>query len=114
MARSYVGRGRGTARAARTPRQGFDCSGFTKWVYARAHVARLPHNTDAQLAMRRMHRVRPARARAGDLVFYLSGGHSYHVAVYAGHHRQYAAATPRDGIRYQPVWSRRVVYAHWR
>jgi cell wall-associated NlpC family hydrolase len=87
---------------------GFDCSGYTMYAYAHAHVHRLPHNTQAQmLAMRRISR---AQARPGDLVFYLSGGVAYHVAIYAGHGRQYAAATVRDGVRYQRVWSRAVRY----
>ena len=35
---------------------------------------------------------------------------AYHVAVYAGHGHQYAAATPADGVRYQPIWSRNVEF----
>ena len=35
---------------------------------------------------------------------------AYHVAIYAGHGYQYAAATPRDGVRYQAIWSRDVVF----
>jgi cell wall-associated NlpC family hydrolase len=88
--------------------RGFDCSGYTMYAYAHAHVHQLPHNTEAQmLSMRRISR---AHARPGDLVFYLRGGLAYHVAIYAGHGRQYAAATPRDGVRYQPVWSSAVRY----
>jgi hypothetical protein len=85
---------------------GFDCSGYTQYVYAQAHVNRLPHS--AELQMRETRRVSRARARPGDLVFYLSGGRAYHVAVYAGHGWQYAAATPRDGVRHQRVWSTNV------
>lgn len=87
---------------------GFDCSGYTQYVYDHAHVKRLPHNAETQ--MREMRRVRRAHARPGDLVFYLRGGYAYHVAIYAGHGWQYAAATPRDGVRYQRVWSRDVRY----
>jgi cell wall-associated NlpC family hydrolase len=57
-----------------------------------------------------MRRISAAHARPGDLVFYLSGGSAYHVAIYAGHGMQYAAATPHDGLRYQPVWSSAVQY----
>jgi cell wall-associated NlpC family hydrolase len=88
--------------------QGFDCSGYTQYVYAQAHVHRLPHNSETQ--MREMRRISRAQARPGDLVFYLSGGVAYHVAIYAGHGWQYAAATPRDGVRHQPVWSSDVRY----
>ena len=40
----------------------------------------------------------------------MSGGYAYHVAVYAGGGKQYAAATERDGVRYQAVWSSYVQY----
>jgi cell wall-associated NlpC family hydrolase len=87
---------------------GFDCSGYTMFVYEQAAVRRLTHNAEAQRqATRRLTR---AHARPGDLVFYMSGGGAYHVAVYAGHGWQYAAATVRDGVRYQPVWSSNVQY----
>jgi cell wall-associated NlpC family hydrolase len=57
-----------------------------------------------------MRLINRTRARPGDLVFYLSGGVAYHVAIYAGHGWQYAAATLRDGVRHQRVWSRAVRY----
>lgn len=105
VAKRYVGAR--YVEGGASPR-GFDCSGYTQYVYSRARVKRLPHNAEAQ--MRGMRRISRAHARPGDLVFYLRGGYAYHVAIYAGHGWQYAAATPRDGVRYQPVWSRAVRY----
>jgi cell wall-associated NlpC family hydrolase len=93
-----------------SPKTGFDCSGLTMYVYAHAHVARLPHNAERQRRMRHMRRVTPSHTRPGDLVFYMSGGHAYHVAIYAGHHKQYAATTPSGGVKHQIVWSKRVQY----
>jgi hypothetical protein len=87
---------------------GFDCSGFTMYVYNQAHVKSLPHNAESQLLD--MRRLAAPAAQPGDLVFYMSGGTAYHVAVYAGHGWQYAAATPADGVRYQKVWSTAVQY----
>jgi cell wall-associated NlpC family hydrolase len=110
VAKRYVGKARYRNGGA-SPRQGFDCSGYTMYAYVKAGVARLPHNTEAQRHARGMRRISASRARPGDLVFYLSGGSAYHVAIYAGHHMQYAAATSKDGIRYQQVYSRNVVYA---
>jgi cell wall-associated NlpC family hydrolase len=60
--------------------------------------------------MKGMRHISRAAARPGDFVFYLSGGSAYHVSIYAGHGRQYSASTPRDGIRYQPIWSSNVQY----
>jgi cell wall-associated NlpC family hydrolase len=109
IAKRYVGHSR-YVDGGSSPQQGFDCSGYTRWVYAHAHVAALPHNAEAQRRVGHMRHVSQAQARPGDLVFYFSGGGAYHVAIYAGHGQQYAAATPQDGIRYQAVWSSDVEY----
>jgi cell wall-associated NlpC family hydrolase len=113
IAKRYVGHARYVEGGA-SPRHGFDCSGYTKYVYAKARVATLPHNAEAQRHMRGMHHVSKKSRRVGDLIFYMSGGHAYHVAIYAGHGEQYAAATPRDGIRHQKIWSSNVRYGHYR
>ena len=112
VARRYVGKAR-YVEGGSSPRTGFDCSGYSAYAYAVAHVATLPHNAEAQRHVRGMHHVSAARAVAGDLVFYFDGGPAYHVAIYAGHGMQYAAATPQDGIRYQRVWSSSVQYEHY-
>lgn len=108
IAKRYVGARYREGGAS--PRGGFDCSGFTMYVYNRADIAQLPHNAQTQRSAAHMHRITRAQALPGDLVFYLSGGSAYHVAIYAGHGYQYAAATPRDGVRYQAVWSSDVVF----
>lgn len=108
IAKRYVGARYREGGAS--PRTGFDCSGYTLFVYHRAGVASLPHNAQAQRSAGHMHRISRRAALPGDLIFYLSGGSAYHVAIYAGHGYQYAAATPRDGVRYQPIWSSDVVF----
>lgn len=109
IARRYVGHARYTEGGS-SPRTGFDCSGYTRYAFLHAGVARLPHNAQAQRYASHMRRITRTHALPGDLVFYLSGGAAYHEAIYAGRGMQYAAATPRDGIRYQRVWSSRVEY----
>lgn len=109
VAKRYVGEARFVEGGA-SPKRGFDCSGYTQYVYAQAKIRKLPHNAEAQRHVHGMRRISAHSARRGDLIFYMSGGYAYHVAIYAGHGRQYAAATPRDGIRYQHVWSSAVQY----
>jgi cell wall-associated NlpC family hydrolase len=109
VAKRYVGKARYREGGA-SPRRGFDCSGYTQYAYRIAKVAKLPHNAEAQRHGPHMHRISARAARPGDLVFYMSGGRAFHVAIYAGHHKQYAAATTTDGIRYQNVWSSNVQY----
>ena len=108
VARRYVG-GRYTYGGA-SPRTGFDCSGYTMYSYRHGQAAALPHNAEAQRHAAGMHRVSRADARPGDLVFYMSGGSSYHVAIYAGHGYQYSATDPQQGVRYQPISSRNVQF----
>ena len=55
-----------------SPGSGFDCSGFTRFVYAHFGIA-LPHYSGAQFAMGR--RVSRVGLRPGDLVFFNGLGH---------------------------------------
>jgi cell wall-associated NlpC family hydrolase len=92
----------------------FDCSGYSKFVYKRAKAGNLPHNSQAQRHAKHMHKIARSKARPGDLVFYLSGGSAYHVAIYAGHGKQYSATDPRQGVRHQPISSANVVFgSNW-
>lgn len=65
-------------------RGGFDCSGFTMYVYKRAGF-RLSHGATDQ--SRRGTRVSLRDLKSGDLVFYGGSGYYGHVAIYAGHGR---------------------------
>ena len=61
-----------------SPRSGFDCSGFTRFVYAHFGIA-LPHYSGAQFEMG--HRVSHGALKPGDLVFFDGLGH---VGLYIG------------------------------
>ena len=58
---------------------GFDCSGFTMYVYSRFGVG-LPHNAAAQQSS--VPAVPAGQEQPGDLVFF--GSPAYHVGIYAG------------------------------
>ncbi|MDQ6850561.1 MAG: NlpC/P60 family protein [Actinomycetota bacterium] len=90
--------------------RGFDCSGYSMYAYYHANVAILPHQSDAQRAARHMHRIRRSSARPGDLIYYLSGGSSYHVAIYAGNGAQYSAANPAQGVIHEHIWSSNIEF----
>jgi peptidoglycan DL-endopeptidase CwlO len=74
-----------------SPRSGFDCSGFTRFVYARFGIA-LPHYSGAQFYRGR--RVSRAGLRPGDLLFFDGLGH---VGMYIGSGRFIHA--PHSGTR---------------
>lgn len=82
---------------------GFDCSGYTMWVYSHAGVAQLPHFADSQRQL--MHEIPESAARPGDLIFYLDGDYAYDVAIYAGYGTQYAAPAPGQDVKLEPIWS---------
>jgi peptidoglycan DL-endopeptidase CwlO len=76
-----------------SPRSGFDCSGFVRYVYAHFGVS-LPHSSYAQFTDGR--RVSRGSLRPGDLVFFDSVGH---VGLYVGNGRFIHA--PHTGTRVQ-------------
>jgi peptidoglycan DL-endopeptidase CwlO len=74
-----------------SPRTGFDCSGFVRYVYAHFGIS-LPRTTYGQFDRGR--RVSRWGLRAGDLVFFDGVGH---VGMYIGHGRFIHA--PHSGTR---------------
>lgn len=75
---------------------GFDCSGFTAYVYGQVGIS-LPRSSGAQ---RNAGTVIPrSEAKAGDLIW--SPGH---VAIYAGGNQQIDAPRPGKTIQYRGIW----------
>ena len=72
-----------------SPRNGFDCSGLVRYVYAKVGIS-LPHYTVSQYARGRA--VSRTRLRPGDLVFFYGLNH---VGIYAGGGKYIHA--PRSG-----------------
>lgn len=60
----------------REPGKGFDCSGFTGWVWQQSGVL-MPRNSRDQI--RNIPNVKRAQAQAGDLVYYPG-----HISIYLG------------------------------
>ncbi|HEX5689963.1 MAG TPA: NlpC/P60 family protein, partial [Roseiflexaceae bacterium] len=85
-----------------SPASGFDCSGFTSYVYSKFGV-RLPHSSGAQFSTAYGARVGAmSNLQPGDLVFFVgTGGHRgiSHVALYIGGGRIIHAMTPRYGVQ---------------
>ena len=80
----------------------FDCSGYTRYVFARAGKW-LPRTAAAQYAATR-HLSRGA-ARPGDLIFLKNRyGHVYHVGIYAGYGRYWEASHPGDVVKLAPIY----------
>lgn len=78
-------------------RSGWDCSGFTSWVY-RQHGINLPHSARAQVNMGK--RISKSEARPGDLVY-----HPGHVGIYAGNGMILDAGNKAKGTSIRKLWS---------
>jgi cell wall-associated NlpC family hydrolase len=76
---------------------GFDCSGFTSYVYKKATGKTLPRSSSAQRNVG--HKVSRSKARPGDIV-YTPG----HVAIYAGNGKVIEAGNPRVGVVKRKMW----------
>jgi cell wall-associated NlpC family hydrolase len=90
-----------------SPSSGFDCSGFTSYVYRQYGVG-LPHNAAAQFNTRYGASVGSIDNLApGDLVFFVNTGGRRgisHVALYIGGGRIVHAMTPRYGVQVSNVY----------
>lgn len=81
---------------------GFDCSGLTYMAYRQVGIT-LPRTADGQYNAGR--RVPLSEARAGDLVFWSSGGSIYHVALYSGNGRIISAHQPGTPLDEGPLYN---------
>jgi peptidoglycan DL-endopeptidase CwlO len=90
-----------------TPR-GFDCSGFTQYVFAQVGIS-LARSADGQY--RTVPRIARSEAQPGDLIFYLSGGSAYHVGIFLGGNRMIAAPHTGTVVRVQDIYSANVAFA---
>jgi peptidoglycan DL-endopeptidase CwlO len=83
---------------------GFDCSGLTQYVYARAGRGRSIQRT-AEAQFLEFRPISQRTARPGDLVFFHvdsdPDSYVYHVGVYEGGDMMVAATTWGQGVQYQ-------------
>jgi cell wall-associated NlpC family hydrolase len=86
---------------------GFDCSGFTRWVFLK-HGRSLPHSAAQQFQLGRSGAFKRIRKRGnlevGDLVFHkTTSAQVGHAGIYVGHGR-FISATSSGGVRVQSLW----------
>jgi len=83
-----------------TPREGFDCSGFTKFVFAQSGIA-LPRTSREQVHAGRAVKPDFGALRPGDLMMFAEpGGAISHVAIYAGNGRILHSSSSNGGVGY--------------
>jgi cell wall-associated NlpC family hydrolase len=95
---------------------GFDCSGFTRWVYE-THGANLPHSSAAQfdLAHRKGYRRiwNRRQLEVGDLVFFrTTSARVGHAGIYIGRDK-FISSTSSSGVKIDSLYDRYYWGSRW-
>lgn len=80
----------------------FDCSGLTQYVHREVGID-LPRTTDQQEAA--VTQIAKSDKQPGDLIFFHDGGSAYHVGIYAGDNKIWAAPESGDVVHLQDIWT---------
>lgn len=86
-----------------SPSTGFDCSGFTQWVFRQVGVS-LPRTAEEQ----RQAATPVSSPQPGDLVFF--GSPAYHVGIYAGNGMMWDSPRSGETVQKRAIWSGNVSY----
>ncbi len=99
--------GRRYAAGGSSPKSGFDCSGFTSYVYARNGVE-LPRNSREQF--QEGNPVERDKLQPGDLVFFGSKKRIHHVGIYLGDDKFIHSSSGGGSVRVSsmddPLWEK--------
>jgi cell wall-associated NlpC family hydrolase len=86
-----------------SPAEGFDCSGFVQYVFAR-HGVELPRTSRQQATAGRAGPLEIAALQPGDLMLFATGGRRVdHVAIYAGDGLIIHASSGAGRVRYDDI-----------
>lgn len=90
------------------PATGFDCSGFTTWVYSKLGVS-LPRSSREQFQEGKV--IAKAQLRKGDLVFFGNKKHITHVGIYLEDNKFIHSSSSGDTVKIssldEPAWERK-------
>ena len=88
------------ARGGTTP-SGFDCSGYTSYVFAQMRI-NLPRVASAQYTW--SDKISADDRKPGDLMFWSGRGGVYHVGIYAGDGKMWDAPRPGRRVAKISIW----------
>ncbi len=89
-----------------SPEEGFDCSGFTMYVFAQ-HGVDLPRTADQQQSAA----TPVSDPQPGDLVFF--GAPAWHVGIYAGDGMMYDSGSEGSTVTKRAIWTDDVTYGRF-
>ena len=94
-------------RAGGSTPAGFDCSGYTSYVFGKAGI-KLPRIAQQQYLWSK--RITLAQAKPGDLAFYMQGNYSYHAAIYAGNGMIWHSPRPGERVKKVKIRNHKMAY----
>jgi len=96
-------------RAGRDPSTGFDCSGFTRYVYNKTYGLELPYDAPSQFHSG--DKIARDDLKVGDLVFFQVRGRITHVGIYMGDGQFIHSPSPGKRVRVDELanayWAKR-------
>lgn len=96
-------------RAGRDPSTGFDCSGFTHYVYSKTYGLDLPYDAPSQFHSGE--KVAREELKVGDLVFFGVRNRITHVGIYMGNGEFIHSPSPGKRVRVDELassyWAKR-------
>lgn len=90
-----------------TTTRGFDCSGYTGYVYKKAGK-KMPRTSRQQYAATT--HISAKAAKPGDLIFFKNGSSVYHVGIYAGKGLLWHSSKPGTPIQKGKIWTKSVAF----
>jgi cell wall-associated NlpC family hydrolase len=100
--RAWAERGKPYRWGAQGP-NAFDCSGLVRYVMKGVGVKGLPRTSDAM--SHKAERISKKHKRIGDLIFFGTGRHVYHVGMYAGHGMMWHSPGSGRHVQKVHIWT---------
>ncbi|WP_395385704.1 C40 family peptidase [Paucibacter sp. JuS9] len=99
-------------RGGNSEENGFDCSGFTRYIFEMSVGMVLPHRAEEQAGMSGLKNVRKDELKPGDLVFFNTMRRTFsHVGIYVGEGKFIHAPRTGSAVRVEDMreayWSKR-------
>lgn len=86
-----------------TTKRGFDCSGYTQYVFKKAGAANLKRLAGDQAKQGKA--ISKSKKRKGDLIAFTNGRSVYHVGIYAGEGKIWHSPRTGERVKKVKIWT---------